>query len=63
MIGVHDRADAPPRDPMTGEVYLNRAELAWAFEATEPMIDPSVAAGYPAVEKGSNGPAYKLLAS
>ena len=57
----HDGAAAA--DPTTGEPYVNRAELARAFDTTEPTVDRWIAAGRPVVEKGSNGRAYKSLAS
>ncbi len=50
-------------DPVTGEPYVNRGELARAFKTTEPTIDRWIVAGCPVVEKGSNGRAYKSLTS
>jgi hypothetical protein len=51
------------RDPVMDEVYFNCAELARAFETTEPTADRLIVASGPVVEKGANGRAYMFLAS
>lgn len=63
MSDDKDRDDSATCDPTTGEPYLNRTELAQAFDTTEPTVDRWIAAGCPVVERGSNGQPYKFLGS